>query len=85
MTKTIRSGKNTMRREEITDLDALLGHDGLKRMVRRHLEVLREHCANYPKMDKHRKVEVLEEINRRLVAAKVDGEAVFGCPELKAS
>ena len=30
-------------------------------------------------------VEVLEEINRRLVAAKVDGEAVFGYPELKAS
>jgi len=58
MTKTIRSGKNTMRREEITDLDALLGHDGLKRMVRRHLEVLREHCANYPKMDKHRKVTI---------------------------
>ena len=58
MTKTIRSGKNTMRREEITDLDKLLNHDGFKRMVARHLEVLREHCANYPKMDKSRKVTI---------------------------
>ena len=58
MTQIIRSGKNTMRREGITDLDALLNHDGFKRMVTRHLEVLREHCANYPKMDKHRKVTI---------------------------
>jgi len=58
MTKLIRSGKNTLLREEITDLDALLNHDGFKRMVMRHLEVLREHCANYPKMDKHRKVTI---------------------------
>ena len=39
MTKLIRSGKNTLLREEITDLDALLNHDGFKRMVMRHLDV----------------------------------------------
>ena len=64
MTQIIRSGKNTMRREGITDLDALLNHDGFKRMVTRHLEVLREHCANYPKMDKHRKVTIPTASNR---------------------
>ena len=62
MTKTIRSGKNSLRREEITDLDALLNHDGFKRMVMRHLDVLREHCANYPKMDKGRKVTITLEL-----------------------
>jgi hypothetical protein len=47
-----------MRREEITDIDVLLNHEGFKRMVVRHLNVLREHCANYPKMDKTRKVTI---------------------------
>jgi len=58
MPKTIRQGKNTIRREEISDIDKLLNHDGFKRMVIRHLDVLREHCANYPKMDKSRKVTI---------------------------
>ena len=47
-----------MQREEITDIDKLLNHDGFKRMITRHLEVLREHCANYPKMDKNRSVTI---------------------------
>jgi len=58
MPKVIRQGKNTMRREEITDIDVLFSHDNFKRMIVRHLEVLREHCANYPRMDKSRKVTI---------------------------
>jgi len=58
MPKLIKQGKNRMLREDITDIDKLLNHDGFKRMITRHLNVLSEHCANYPKMDKHRKVTI---------------------------
>ena len=58
MPKLIRQGKNKLVREDISDVDKLLNHDGFKRMIVRHLEVLREHCATYPRMDKHRKVTI---------------------------
>ena len=58
MTKTIRQGKNVLRREEVTDIDVLLSNESLKRMIVRHMEVLREHCTNYPRMDKSRKVTI---------------------------
>jgi hypothetical protein len=58
MPKVIKHGKNMMHREEITDVDALLNHEGFKRMVIRHLKVLQEHCHNYPRMDKSRKVTI---------------------------
>jgi hypothetical protein len=57
--KSIKMGKQHMLREEITDVDSLMNHDGFRRMVTRHLETLREHCFNYPKMDKARKVNIV--------------------------
>jgi len=58
MPKTLIQGKNRIVRETVTDVDALLNHEGFKRMIVRHMETLREHCKNYPRVDKNRKVTV---------------------------
>jgi hypothetical protein len=58
MTKKIRYGKNTLEREHISDVQALLNHERLNRMITKHLEAMRQHCADYPLMDKERKVTI---------------------------
>ena len=36
MPKQIRHGRNTLEREQISDIDVLLNHDKFKRMITRH-------------------------------------------------
>ena len=58
MPKQIRHGKNTLEREQISDIEVLLHHDKFKRMITRHLETMRQHCEQYPLLDKDRKVTI---------------------------
>jgi hypothetical protein len=58
MPKQIKQGKNTLVRETLHDVDALLNHEQFKRMIIRQLETMREHCEHYPLMDKERKVTI---------------------------
>ena len=58
MPKQIRHGRNTLEREHISDIDVLLNHDKFKRMITRHLETMRQHCEQYPLLDKERKVTI---------------------------
>ena len=58
MPKQIKYGKNTLQRESISDVEVLLNHERFKRMITRHLETMREHCQNYPLMEKDRKVTI---------------------------
>lgn len=58
MPKQLRQGKNTLVRETLTDIDALLNHESFRRMIIRQMETMREHCEHYPLMDKERKVTI---------------------------
>jgi hypothetical protein len=58
MPKQLRQGKNTLVRETLHDIDALLNHEKFRRMIIRQLETMREHCEHYPLMDKDRKVTI---------------------------
>ena len=58
MPKQIRYGRNTLEREHISDIEVLLNHDKFKRMITRHLETMRQHCEQYPVLDKERKVTI---------------------------
>jgi hypothetical protein len=58
MPKNIQYGKNNLQREHISDVEALLNHEKFKRMITRHMETMRQHCQDYPLMDKDRKVTI---------------------------
>jgi hypothetical protein len=56
MPSKIRYGEKDIERENTDDIQALFNNEKFRKMVVRQIKIMREHCKQYPLMDKDRKV-----------------------------
>jgi hypothetical protein len=58
MTTKIKYGEKMIERENTDDIQALFSNEKFEKMILRQLKIMREHCKQYPLMDKDRKVTI---------------------------
>ncbi len=58
MPKLIKYGDKTLHRETIDEVEALFRNPEFRDMVARNLQIMREHCKQYPLMDQERKTKI---------------------------
>jgi hypothetical protein len=92
MPTKIKYGEAWIERENVDDINILFNNEKLERMITRHIKIMREHCAQYPLMDKDRtvtiKLKLKPKIDKKAVAEgefqydKAIFETVVGSPHL---